>query len=281
MEIVLRPISDRFFQEAVLPFLTQAMGDAPGALEWLQGQLGDDQTRFMCERLASSAMPGGASGLEPEPWTDLVERLIFMQWREGQAGWEIQGQRAGFAGDWDEALHLSLMMEHPDYPYANAKEARAMRDGFRLNPKGDLGLASLVAGSWEPVPEFPPDKVFATQGRGEYAPREGLAFADWAWRPGRVVVHWHLNLQRKLERLISREQERLKLSTLPERDELLAYWMGKASHPPPLAVAFSGLGPRAPSWLLEVGVIASHVREAAHEHAALVSLVTRGFSVQI
>jgi hypothetical protein len=281
MEIVLRPVSDRFFQEAVLPFLTQAMGDAAGALEWLQGQLGDDQTRFMCERLASSAMPGGPGALEPEPWTDLVERLIFMQWQEGPAGWEIQGQRAGYAGDWDEGLHLALMMEQADYPYANAREARAVRDAFRLKPRGDLGLASLMAGAWEPVPEFPPDQIFSTQGRSGYVPREGVAFADWAWRPGRTVAHWHLNLQRKLERLVSREQERLKLASLPERDELLAYWLGKASQPPPLAVAFSGLGPRAPSWLLELGVIAGHVREAAQAQAALVSLVTKGFAVQL
>jgi hypothetical protein len=57
--------------------------------------------------------------------------------------------------------------------------------------------------------------------------------------------------------------------------------MGKVSHPPPLAVAFSGLGPRAPSWLQELGVLASHVREAAKEHSALVSLVTKGVEVQL
>jgi hypothetical protein len=281
MEIVLRPISDRFFHEAVLPFLTQVMGDAPGALEGLLGLLGDDQTRLVCDRLLSSSPAGGLGGLEPEPWADLMDRLIFMQWREGQAGWEVQSQRAGYAGDWDEALHLALMMELPDYPYANAREARALRDELRLKPRGELGLASLVAGAWEPFPEFPPDQIFSTQGRGGYLPREGLAFADWAWRPGRSVVNWHLNLQRKLERLIDREQERLKLSSLPERDELLAYWMGKAHQPPPLAVAFSGLGPRAPSWLQELGVIASHVREASQEHSALVSLVTKGVEVQL
>jgi hypothetical protein len=281
MEIVLRPVSDRFFQEAVLPFFARAMGDAPGALEVLQEQLGDEQTRYMCEALLSSAMPGGLRALEPESWADLVDRLLFMQWREGRAGWEVEGQRAGYAGSWDEALHLTLMMELPDYPYGNPREARAVRDGFRLKPRGDLGLASLVAGAWEPMPEFPPDQIFSTQGRGGYVPREGLAFADWAWRPGRTVAHWHLNLQRKLERLIGREQERLKLSALPERDELLAYWLGKAPQPPPLAVAFSGLGPRAPGWLQELGVIVGHVREAARMQAALVSLVTKGVETQL
>ena len=264
-----------------MPFLTRAMSDAPGALEWLQGQLGDEPTRFLCERLMSTAAPGGRGGLEPEPWTDLLERILFVAWQAGPGGWQLQSPRAGYAGDWDEALHLALMMEQPDYPYANAREARAVRDGFRLKPRGTLGVASLIAGAWDPMPQFPPDQIFSTQGRGGYLPREGLAFADWAWRPSRAVVHWHLNLQPKLERLINREQERLKMPSLPEREELLAYWMGKAPHPPPLAVAFSGLGPRAPAWLQELGVITSHVREAATEQSGLVSLVTKGVEVQL
>lgn len=281
MEIVLRPVSDRFFQDAVLPFLTQAMGDASAALEALSQVLGDDESRFLCDRLLSSATSGGLGAVEPEPWAQLVDRLVFLQWREGAAGWEIEGQRAGYAGDWDEALHLALMLESPTYPYWSARESRTARDDFRLKPQGEQGLASLMAGAWDPFPEFPPDQVFSTQGRGGYVPKERFAFADWAWRPSRVVVHWHLNLARKLERLLTREQERLKLPSLPERDEVLAYWGGKASQPPPLAVIFSGLGPRATSWIQELGVIAGHVREAVQEHAALVSLVTKGVNVRL
>jgi hypothetical protein len=281
MEIVLRPIHDRFFQEAVLPFLGRAMGDAAGALQGLLGLLGDEQARLLCEQLASSASPGGLNAVEPEPWAELVDRLVFLQWREGASGWEIEGQRAGYAGDWDEALHLALMVESPDYPYANAREARAVRDEFRLKPRADLGLASLVAGVWEPFPEFLPEQVFSTQGRGQYVPRERFAFADWAWRPARMVMHWQVSLPRKLERLLGREQERLKLASLPERDELLAWWAGKAVRPPPLAVVFSGLGPRAPRWIHELGVISGHVREAAQARAALVSLVTKGVEVHL
>lgn len=280
MEIVLRPINDRFFAEVVLPFLTRAMGDAPGALDGLLGALGDEQARFQCEQLLNSASPGGLSSLEPEGRAELVDRLVFQQWREG-AGWEIEGHRAGYAGDWDEALHLALMVELPDYPYANAKEARAVRDAFRLKPRGELGLASLVAGVWEPFPQFPPDQLFSTQGRGAYVPRNGFAFADWAWRSARAVADWQAFLPGKLERLLAREQQRLKLPSLPERDELLAWWAGKASHPPPLAVVFSGLGPRAPGWIHELGVICGHVREAAQEGSALVSLVMKGFEVRL
>ncbi|MDY7226916.1 hypothetical protein [Hyalangium rubrum] len=281
MEIVLRPVSDRFFQEAVLPVLTHAMGNAALALEALSGILADEQSRFLCEQLISAGAHGGLSTLEPESWAELVDRLVFLQWSQGEAGWEVAGQRAGYAGDWDEALHLAMMVESPDYPYAHAREARAERDAFRLKPRGDMGLASLVAGVWEPFPDFPPDQIFSTQGRGEYVPRDRFAFADWAWRPGGMVAQWNQSLPRKLERLLTREQERLKLTSLPEREELLAYWSGKATQPPPLAVVFSGLGPRAPGWIQEIGVITGHVREAAQEHTALVSLVTKGVEMHL
>lgn len=281
MEIVLRPIHDRFFQEGVLPFLTQAMGDAPGALEGLMGVLGDEQARFLCDRLLSSASPGGLSGLDQDPWVELMDRLVFQQWHEGASGWEIEGQRAGYAGDWDEALHLALMVEDPKYPYWNAREARAVRDMWRLRPVADLGLASLIAGHWEPFPDFPPDRVFSTQGRGEYTPKAEFAFADWAWRPARTVAHWQVNLGRKLERLLTQELERLRLPSLPERDEVLAYWSGKAPTPPALTVAFSGLGQRSTSWVVELGVLASHVREAAKDRTALAVLVTKGFSSRL
>ncbi|MBN1203366.1 MAG: hypothetical protein JXB05_00390 [Myxococcaceae bacterium] len=281
MEIVLRPIQDRFFQEAVLPFLTRAMVDVPGALEGLVGLLGDEQARFLCEELLSSGLQGGVQAVAPESWAELVEQLVFQQWREGAAGWESAGQRAGYAGDWDEALHLALMVELPDYPYANTRDARAVRDAFRLKPQAGLGMASLMAGVWEPFPDFLPEQVLSTQGRGEYVPKARFAFADWAWRPANEVAQWQSSLPGKLERLLAREQERLQLSSLPEREELLAWWGGKASQPPPLAVLFSGLGPRAPGWIHELGVICGHVHEAARERAALVSLVTKGFEVRL
>ncbi|MBU8896305.1 hypothetical protein DRW03_27875 [Corallococcus sp. H22C18031201] len=281
MDVVLRPINDRFLQELVLPFLTRAMGDAAGALESLGVHLGDAQARVLCERLVATSVPGGVNSVDTDAWMDLVDRLVFMPWREDPAGWDVGGMHEGYADDWDEALHVALMVEDPAYPYWEAREARAVRDAFRLRPRGDMGLASLLAGQWEPFPEFPPDRVFATQGRGEYQPRERFAFADWAWRPARAVAHWQVNLPRKLERLMSREQERMRLSSLPERDEVLGYWLGKVSQPPPLTVAFSGLGPRAASWIRELGALTAHVRSAAQTRQGLASLVTRGTTVRL
>jgi hypothetical protein len=276
MELVLRPVNDRFFHEQVLPFLVLAMGDSARALESLQGQLADEHARLLCERLLSSHVGGGLGGVEPEPWAELVDRLTFLQWGPGASGWEVVGQRAGYAGDWDEALHLALMVEDPSYPYWDARAARGRRDAFRHHPVADLGLASLIGGQWEPFPAFPPDRVFSTQGRGEYVPREQYAFADWAWRPARTVAHWNVNLERKLRRLLAREKERLAPVDLPEADEVLAYWLGKVPQPPVLTVAFTGLGQRSASWIQELGVLTSHVREAALARDGLVTLVPTG-----
>lgn len=281
MDVVLRPINDRFFHEQVLPFLARAMGDATGALESLLETLGDGQARMLCERMLATAVPGGLGSVDADPWSDLVDRLAFLPWKEGPMGWEVGAQHAGYADAWDEALHLALMLEEPNYPYWDSKGAREVRDGFRFRPLADMGLASLLAGHWDPFPEFPPDRVFVTQGRGEYFPTERFAFADWAWRPARAVAHWQVNLPRKLERLMAREQERMKLPSLPEKDEVLGYWLGKLPQPPPLTVAFSGLGPRAASWIRELGALTTHIRQAAMAKQGLAALVTKGSTVRI
>ena len=177
MDVVLRPINDRFFHEQVLPFLGRAMSDATGALEGLLDALADGQSRMLCERMLATAVPGGLGSVDAEPWAELAERLAFQLWHEGPGGWEVGGMQAGYADSWDEALHLALMLEDTSYPYWDARMARGRRDSFRLHPQTELGLASLMGGQWEPFPAFPPDRIFSTQGRGEYVPRESYAFA--------------------------------------------------------------------------------------------------------
>lgn len=281
MDLVLRPINDQFFQERVLPFLVQSMADSAAALQRLQEQLADEPARLLCEQLLNSHTGGGLGGVEQEPWAELVDRLTFQQWGQGRGGWQVQGARAGYAGSWDDALHLALMLEDEGYPYADGRAARQRRDGFRLRPEGGKGVASLMCGHWEPFPAFPPDRVFTTLGRGEYTPRQGFAFADWAWRPASAVSQWEHEVSRKLRRLLDRERKRLAPVELPEREEVLSWWLGLCARPPPLTVAFSGLGQQATTWVQELGVLTGHLRKAAQEGAALVSLVTKGFSSRL
>ncbi|QRN95816.1 hypothetical protein JRI60_43360 [Archangium violaceum] len=281
MELVLRPVNDRFFHEQVLPFLSLAMSDSARALQALHEQLVDERALQLCARLITSHIGGGLGGVEQAPWVELVDRLTFLQWGPcSTGGWEVVGQRVGYAGNWDEALHLALMVEDPTYPYWDARASYGRREGFRLHPVAGLGLASLIGGHWEPFPDFPPDRIFSTQGRGEYMSRDHYAFADWAWRSARVVEQWHADLASKLERLLERERERLAPVESPETHAVLAYWLGQAPQPPSHTVTFSGLGQRSASWIQELGVLTSHLREAAREQAGLVTLVTRPVSVQ-
>lgn len=273
MELVLRPVNDRFFHEQVLPFLTLAMSDSAQALRVLRERLADKAGGQLCERLLSSHLGGGLGGVEQEPWLDLMDRLTFQQWAPGSSGWEVVGQRAGYAGDWDEALHLALMVEDASYPYWDTRAGHGRREGFRRHPLAGLGLASLIGGQWEPFPEFPPDRIFSTLGRGNHVPRERYAFADWAWRPASTVARWHEELEHKVERLLAREKARLAPVEPPDLDEVRAYWLGQAPHPPALSVIFSGLGQRSASWIQELGVLMSHLREAARERSGLVTLV--------
>lgn len=274
MELVLRPVNDRFFHEQVLSFLALSMSDSSKALQSLVGQLADGETRGLCERLLASHGGGGLGGVEQSPWTTLVERLTLLEWGAGPSGWQVMGERVGYAGDWDEALHLALMLEDPSYPYGDARASHGRRESFRAHPSAGLGLASLLGGQWEPFPSFPPDRVFSTLGRGGYVSREQYAFADWSWRPARTVALWHEGLEDKLVRLLERERERLALADMHALQEPLAYWLGKASQPPVTTAVFSGLGERSASWVKQLGALTSHVREAAQEEAGLVTRVT-------
>jgi hypothetical protein len=273
MELILRPVNDRFFHERLLPFLSLAMGDSAQALEGLKNSLSDEQTRVLCERLLASHIGGGLGGVEQGPWAELVDRLAFQQWSEGPSGWKLAESQRGLVADWDESLHLTLMVEDSTYPYGDVRASRGRREGFRTHPAVGLGLASWVGGQWEPFPTFPPDRVLTTQGRGAYVPREQYAFADWSWRPAHTVAQWREELERKLQRLLARERERLQLAVLPESEALLAYWLGRTSETPSRSAVFSGLGERAAAWVQELGVLLAHVREAAHGDAGLVMLV--------
>ena len=278
MELVLRPVNDRFFHEQVLSFLSLSMSDSARALESLLGQLADPQSRALGEHLLGSHMGGGLGGVAPAPWTALVDRLTFLEWSPGDAGWQVLGQRRGYTRDWDESLHLALMLEDASYPYWDARASHGRREGLRALPAADLGLASLLCGQWEPFPAFPPDRVFSILGRGGYVPREHFAFADWSWRPARTVVQWAGELEGKLRRLLEREQARTRHGDAAERDELLAYWQGALTQPPAAAWAFSELGERSASWITGLGELVSHVREAAEEEAGLVMRVVAPLS---
>ncbi len=275
MDVVLHPVNDRFMSRVVFPALELCAWNAQEGLTRLFDSLDDDILKLRIEQLLDRGVEGALLGQENELWHSAVERLLFQEWQEGAAGWVVKGQEVAFAGSLDQALHTGLMLEDADYPYAHGKTAKLVRHEFLALPERNLGIASLLCGAWKDLPKFQPDLVIRTQGRGKYAPQDGVAVSDWGFRSASVVVTWSLGLPSKLEGLLRREEKRLAPLELPEAAELLDYWNGKQPHPPPLAVAYSGLGPEASGWVREVGDLARAVRSAAQTGRGLVSLVTR------
>ncbi|MFZ5470388.1 MAG: hypothetical protein ACOZIN_13205 [Myxococcota bacterium] len=275
MEVVIRPVNDRFLREVVFPAFERGVVDAVGGLEVLLSAIGDEKTRVGLEALYDSGITGSFFSLDEDCWVESVYQLLFNEWRLHPDGWRMGGGYAGYAGDWEGTLHLALMLEDPGYPYDDPQQAAASRWGFLQEPRKDFDLASLVCGSWNPVPAFPPDQVLPNQGQAQYRPAQGVVVADWSWRPMEVVNAWGAQLPNKLSRLLGREKKRLAPVEAPETHEVLDYWLGHTETPPLLAVTFSGLGPTSSSWIREIGALARMVRDAATSEQGLTAIITR------
>lgn len=274
MQVVLRPVNDRFLQKVAFPAFEQGVVDAVAGLELLKQQLADERTAMLIDFLLSSGVRGSFFSLEEDKWIEIVYRLLFWEWVERGRGWVVGRELLGFAGEFEQVLHLSLMLEQVSYPYFDPHKARSYREGVFKLPEGEGGLTQLLCGVWDPLPSFPPDQVLSTLGRGVYRPAEGFVLADWSYRPLEVVNAWAAQLPNKLSRLLSRESRRVHPIELPERHDILDYWLGHTDRPPTLAVAFSGLGPTSHEWIRDIGRLAQLVRQAAADELGLTVILT-------
>ena len=274
MEVVLRPVNDHFLREVVFPAFKLGVIDAAPAIEHLLRHLNDEHTRIGLDLLLESGVEGSFFGLTDERWTEACYRLLFVEWLRDSEGWSISSEYAAFAGEWENTLHLALMLEDADYPYQDPAEARAYREAFFDAPKHQFGLAALICGVWDPVPDFPPDQILTSHGHGDYQPSAGIARADWAWRPIHSVNRWAAQMPNALSRLLQRETVRLRPVVAPEKHEVLDYWLGRTPEPPVLAVIFSGLGPTANSWIKEIGRIAHLIRLIGANEQGLTAVIS-------
>lgn len=273
MEVVLRPVNDHFLREVVFPAFKLGVLDAAPAIEHLLRHLNDEQTRVGLDLLLENGVEGSFFGLTDERWTEACYRLLFVEWLRDSEGWSIVSEYNAFAGDWEHTLHLALMLEDPKYPYAEPS-ARAYREAFFDKPRHQHGLAAMICGVWDPVPDFPPDQILTTQGHGDYQPTAGIARADWSWRPIHSINQWAAQLPNLLSRLLQREATRLKPVVAPEKHEVLDYWLGRIDDPPVLAVNFSGLGPTAHTWIKEIGTLAHLIRSVAAQEQGLTAVIS-------
>src|SRR5512146_1051800 len=105
MDLVLRPVSE------------MGMINAKVALERLRAMISDDHTRLLLELILERGDDAALFPLQTDKWLEAVYQLLFCEWLQTPEGFEISADYVGYAGDWDQALHLALMIEHPRYPY--------------------------------------------------------------------------------------------------------------------------------------------------------------------
>ena len=274
MNVVIRPVHDRFVEDIVFPALALGVVDAAAGLSKLREDVSDERPLWLLDRVLDRHVEGSFFGLVDDDWLELIHLLLFAEWARQRDGWRIAREPPGYAASDDTALHTALMLQDAGYPYGDLRAAERYRESW-LGYVHRTGPAALVAGIWDPFPSFPPDQVLVTAGRSTYAPAENLAIADWSYRSARVVGSWARKLPEQLTGLLKREKQRLGKVAIPEHDELLSYWFGGIRTAPTLSVAFSGLGPDSDGWVREVGELARLIRDAARSSHGLTSLVTR------
>src|SRR5260221_725912 len=122
MEVVLRPVNDQFLKEVVFPPFKAGVVDAGPAFEFLLRHLQDEETCITLELLLERGMEGSFFGLTDDKWSKAVYRLLFIEWMKDSDGWVIGHEYEGYAGDWEDTLHLTLMLEDANYPYSEPEK---------------------------------------------------------------------------------------------------------------------------------------------------------------
>lgn len=280
MDVVIRPVNQRFLEEVVFPTFELGASDGAGALEKLGEVIEDAPCRAQIDALLDRRVDGGWSEVELDRFQEIVYRLLFAEWRRTPRGWVTSEKQDAYASDLEETLHLSLMMTDPMYPYWDEAQSNRQRDQVVAPPYLERGLPAFIGGVWEPFPSFAPGEVLTTRGTNIYAPNEALAVADWSYRDPATVQEWSSELPRVLRELIDREMQRLRPIDVPEASDVVDYWLGKAASPPPLVVAFSGLGVRSARWVREIADLAAQIRRAAGREQGLTSVMTRSSRTQ-
>lgn len=273
MDVVLRAVDPVFLEQVAFAAFKLAADDRSGALQFLHQRLHDEPLRQQVELLLEST---SFEDVEQDRFQALVYDLLFSDWQQTPSGWVRTSHQEPWAADLELTTHLAMMLTDPLYPYWDAQEAARQREQVTAPPWLDRGLAAFINGIWDGVPAFAPGEWLTTRGTNIVSAADKLAVADWSFRPARTVRAWNDKLPQLLRALIAREVQRLNPIDVPEAEEVVGYWLGIWTQPPPLVVAFTGLGPTASGWVREIAALAAQIRRAAERGHALTSIITGG-----
>src|SRR5689334_8618964 len=117
MDVVIRPVNDRFLREVAFPAFHAGATDATVGIRALRSAVGDERMAFLLESLLEDGISGGFFSLDSERWLEAVYRLLFSEWEEAAPrNWQVHREPVGFASSFDESLQLALLLEEPKYP---------------------------------------------------------------------------------------------------------------------------------------------------------------------
>src|SRR5688572_1667362 len=128
MDAVIRPVNDRFLHQVAFPAFEAGVMDASAGIHVLLERVRDEQIRSELEIILDRGLEGSFFSMDADRWLDTVYRLLFSEWTDDDGSWKVSGEVMGYAGSWQQTLHLALMLEHPRYPYWDENESAAVRD---------------------------------------------------------------------------------------------------------------------------------------------------------
>ena len=125
MNLVIRPVHDIFLEEVVFPAFALGVVDAGSGLAKLLESVADERVAWLLGRVLDRTVGGSFFGLVDDEWLELMHVLLFSEWERRRDGWHVAREHAGYAANYELALHVALMLQDPSYPYADGRAAEA------------------------------------------------------------------------------------------------------------------------------------------------------------
>ena len=77
MNVILRPVNDRFLEEVAFPAFTLGVVDAGAGLARLLQGMADSRTQWLVEQVLDRTVGGSFFGLDDDQWLEALHRVLF------------------------------------------------------------------------------------------------------------------------------------------------------------------------------------------------------------